>query len=170
MALIKCIDCGKEYSPRAHACPNCGCPTWDNVNELYKQKQALNIDGEVYDISEIISNIQNGVDDQTTVELFSKITGYSCNEIAYVFIEIKKGNFSPWCKDEYGYLINQKLEEQKKRTTEQPSQNIPHCPSCGSTNIEKISFTRKAIGFLAVGILSPNARSTFKCKSCGYKW
>jgi len=27
MGLIKCPDCGKEFSDRANACPNCGCPT-----------------------------------------------------------------------------------------------------------------------------------------------
>lgn len=27
MALIKCNDCGKEFSDKAIACPNCGCPT-----------------------------------------------------------------------------------------------------------------------------------------------
>ena len=27
MALITCSECGKEYSDKAPACPNCGCPT-----------------------------------------------------------------------------------------------------------------------------------------------
>ena len=27
MALIKCPECGKEFSEKAAACPNCGCPT-----------------------------------------------------------------------------------------------------------------------------------------------
>ena len=27
MAMIKCIECGKSFSDRAPACPNCGCPT-----------------------------------------------------------------------------------------------------------------------------------------------
>lgn len=27
MAMIKCIECGKQFSDRAAACPNCGCPT-----------------------------------------------------------------------------------------------------------------------------------------------
>ncbi len=27
MALIKCVECGKEFSDKANACPNCGCPT-----------------------------------------------------------------------------------------------------------------------------------------------
>lgn len=26
MALIKCTECGKEFSDKATACPNCGCP------------------------------------------------------------------------------------------------------------------------------------------------
>ena len=26
MAMIKCTECGKEYSDKASACPNCGCP------------------------------------------------------------------------------------------------------------------------------------------------
>ena len=27
MSLIKCSECGKEFSDKAQACPNCGCPT-----------------------------------------------------------------------------------------------------------------------------------------------
>lgn len=27
MALITCTECGKEFSDKAPACPNCGCPT-----------------------------------------------------------------------------------------------------------------------------------------------
>lgn len=26
MAMIKCAECGKEFSDRANTCPNCGCP------------------------------------------------------------------------------------------------------------------------------------------------
>ncbi len=33
MALVVCTECGKEFSDKAKACPNCGCPTesMDNV-------------------------------------------------------------------------------------------------------------------------------------------
>lgn len=49
-------------------------------------------------------------------------------------------------------------------------QNIPTCPTCGSTNVEKISTTKKAIGFVAVGVFSSNFGKTMHCKQCGYKW
>lgn len=31
MALIICSECGKEFSDKAPACPNCGCPTHNIV-------------------------------------------------------------------------------------------------------------------------------------------
>lgn len=38
MALIKCIDCGKEVSDRAAACPNCGCPVEVSIAAAEKTK------------------------------------------------------------------------------------------------------------------------------------
>ncbi|WP_301955878.1 hypothetical protein [uncultured Eubacterium sp.] len=32
MAMIKCVECGKEFSDRASACPECGCPTEYSVD------------------------------------------------------------------------------------------------------------------------------------------
>lgn len=36
MALIICTECGKEFSDKATACPNCGCPTSEIKNSTYK--------------------------------------------------------------------------------------------------------------------------------------
>lgn len=52
----------------------------------------------------------------------------------------------------------------------QPEQNIPKCPTCGSTNVSKISTTKKAFGFAAVGVFSSNFGKTMECKNCGYKF
>ena len=39
MALIKCIDCGKEISDKAVACPHCGCPAFSqNKNQASENK------------------------------------------------------------------------------------------------------------------------------------
>ena len=41
MALIKCTECGKEFSDKASACPNCGCPTKDVLSELARSQETL---------------------------------------------------------------------------------------------------------------------------------
>lgn len=61
-------------------------------------------------------------------------------------------------------------KEVKRQENLLQEQNKPKCPTCGSTNIEKISTTSKAIGFMAVGVFSSNFGKTMHCKNCGYKW
>ena len=59
------------------------------------------------------------------------------------------------------------LHEGRRKREEE---NKPKCPTCGSTNIEKISSFNKAAGAVMFGLFSKTARSQFKCKNCGYKW
>lgn len=173
MGLIKCIECGKEYSTRVHSCPNCGCPTWDTVNELYKEEKCININHEVYDVSEILSNIENGVDDQISIDAIAESAEISESAAYCILQEIKDGNFLPWTEGSYGTLTNPKYQEKINRRNEQIAkqrENLPHCPNCNSTNIQKISMTSRAISGLTFGILSSSIGKTFKCHSCGYKW
>lgn len=44
------------------------------------------------------------------------------------------------------------------------------CPTCGSTNVHKISGVKKALHGYAFGLFSKTARSQFECNNCGYKW
>ena len=49
--------------------------------------------------------------------------------------------------------------------------NIPHCPTCQSTNIKKISTTNKVGSAVAFGVFSVGHLSkTFKCNNCGMKF
>lgn len=61
-------------------------------------------------------------------------------------------------------LQRSQIAEQKKGTS------VPKCPTCGSTNVEKISTAQKAIGFALVGLFSSNLGKTMHCKDCGYKF
>ena len=38
MALIKCSECGQEISEKATACPHCGCPIKNPVEEANQQQ------------------------------------------------------------------------------------------------------------------------------------
>ena len=50
------------------------------------------------------------------------------------------------------------------------SSNQPKCPTCGSTNIEKISVGKKMKGSFLFGVFSSDVRNQMHCKDCGYKW
>lgn len=43
MALVSCVECGKEFSDKAKACPNCGCPIEYVIETLKKQKAKLDV-------------------------------------------------------------------------------------------------------------------------------
>lgn len=59
---------------------------------------------------------------------------------------------------------------QRQQLQLQQAQNQPKCPTCGSTNIQKISATRKAMGAIGFGLFSKTARSQYECLDCKYKW
>lgn len=83
-------------------------------------------------------------------------------------IELKKND-----PIEYQLKISQfkaNLKQQEQVQESRAEENKPRCPTCGSTNIEKISLGKKAVGGALFGIFSSNVRKSMHCKSCGYKW
>ena len=44
------------------------------------------------------------------------------------------------------------------------------CPTCGSTNTEKISALSKGVSVGLFGIFSQKVKHQFHCNSCGYEW
>lgn len=73
---------------------------------------------------------------------------------------------------EYKMKISQLREEAKKAGcyTSPTEKNKPKCPTCGSTNIQKISASAKLGGAMMFGIFSKTAKSQWKCRNCGGKW
>ena len=53
---------------------------------------------------------------------------------------------------------------------EQPSNTTPKCPTCGSTNIKKISATKRWASTGILGIASSDMGKTMQCNDCGNKW
>lgn len=66
MALIKCVDCGKEFSDKATACPNCGCPVEEKKVPVYfKRKKAFSgsaISGNIFVDGAIVGSAGNGAE------------------------------------------------------------------------------------------------------------
>lgn len=74
---------------------------------------------------------------------------------------------------EYQLKLNQfKLQQEQSdaiREQERVS-NLPHCPTCGSTNISRISTTSKAVNTAIFGIFGQKRKHQFKCNNCKFEW
>lgn len=68
--------------------------------------------------------------------------------------------------------FNLKLAQFKTQIGQQQNANTDQlkCPTCSSTNVQRISSTAKVAGVVAFGIFSKTAKSQFKCGNCGYKF
>ncbi len=74
MALIKCIECGKEFSDKAKACPNCACPIEEikkinEIEETLKDEIAPEVNLETPANTEVSSkeNLENIEDDNEII-------------------------------------------------------------------------------------------------------
>lgn len=77
----------------------------------------------------------------------------------------------------YPYATLMKEEEVGEKTindlraeAEQKAKTKPRCPTCGSTNIRKLSAATRGVSLGLFGLASKTARSQFVCENCGYKW
>lgn len=96
--------------------------------------------------------------------------------------EIEKKKFKenyfyscPICRKEYpnGTLecdVCKYIVPEISRTQPSKASNIPKCPTCGSTNVQKISSTERAVSVLGLGIMSKKIGKSYKCLNCKYTW
>lgn len=66
-------------------------------------------------------------------------------------------------------LINQ-IELAYEAKLKYPLPKAIHCPTCNSTNIDKISGLERGASVLTLGLFSKKINKSFKCKNCGYTW
>ncbi|OKZ77458.1 MAG: hypothetical protein BHV87_01380 [Clostridiales bacterium 36_14] len=109
-------------------------------------------------------------DSPLTFEEFKIIDNVSDSDRQFLeaMIELKKNDPIEYQLKMSQFKANLKQQEQVQES--RAEENKPRCPTCGSTNIEKISLGKKAVGGALFGIFSSNVRKSMHCKSCGYKW
>ena len=66
--------------------------------------------------------------------------------------------------------VSHKLAQMSRTTTPTKQTNVPKCLTCGSTNIKKISATKRYVSTGLFGLASSDLGHTQQCNDCGYKW
>ena len=79
--------------------------------------------------------------------------------------KLKKENLIDF-QIKYNELVDKKVQANKEKSTA----NIPKCPTCGSTNIKKISGAKRWVGTGLFGLASSDLGKTMQCNNCGAKW
>lgn len=78
-------------------------------------------------------------------------------------------------KKAYNNMLEYDRKERKRLqeywdTAGRSEQPKPKCPTCGSTDLRKVSVGAKAVSVGLFGIFSQKVKKTWHCNSCGYEW
>ena len=197
MSLITCKECGRAISDSAQNCPNCGWvvvkPTEEELQEGHDEFSycPVCLDSILEDSPGMYEREFVAIDGQYVLTYKCDSCGTWIKPIHpkygsdyyYLRAKEKDGPFGDMFKTIKEELNQNPLFDEEKYTVREEnhaawvrnqryssSANAPKCPTCGSTNIEKISTASKVVGASLFGLFSNTARSQYKCKNCGYKW
>ncbi len=142
MSLINCPECGKEISDKNDKCIYCGYPL----------KKITIINDKEYDLSYELNLVLSN----RNIEAIKSVREKTCLGLA-------DG------KSIIDYMVEHK-ECPLKLYFEVQESNIPHCPTCNSTNLEKISALSKVGSVAMWGFFSQKVKKAYHCNNCGYEW
>lgn len=147
MALITCPECGRQVSSRAAVCPHCGCPASDFPTPI---TYTYNYNGNTQDVTVLVKHLEEGDPGAAVLDVWDIFGGHiTVDQIPLILDEIKS---------KYNIVVPE------------PVKPVPKCPTCGSTNIHKLSAATRGVSLGLFGLASKTARSQFVCDNCGYKW
>lgn len=172
--LIKCVECGKEISDKASACPHCGCPVEYTVsNNRYKIiliSKENNYGGLV---TEMIAELYD-IKLVEAIDLEEQLSGTILSGVKKEDAELLKAKFEsfgavvrlePDAESEeldLGDRLSKALSVQKPN---HESENRIRCPKCGSTSISTVNR-----GFSIVTGFWGSGDPRNVCQRCGHKW
>ena len=175
--IFWCAGCGYYFYPDGtqytfrysdmYTCPHCGEITSFVNNEPHVCKncgydQMLKTDCTHEEWDSIVSGNPDGwkAIKQHLRERYVLNNEYLDKDLYNSLIEKEYKKYLSW--------KSQQRDQMQKSTVNSTPQI--HCPTCGSTNVKRISAASKVAGAYAFGLFSKTAKSQFKCGNCGYKW
>ena len=156
---VVCFNCGYRSLFNENKCPSCG-----NVLDKISILDAIKLDK--------LSG------EQSILKWIENKSGHPISEDGLLlhkkYIEKRK---QERVKKEEAYQAKLKAEQEAKlRQMTQKAldkvNNIPKCPICGSTNINKITLTTRAVKTATFGVVGAvdDAGKTYKCGNCGSRF
>lgn len=195
MSKVMCPECKKILSQYAETCPDCSFPIAKYVKDAnltdFSKTFVCPKCGYWSDMNHIVGRIMCGYchtpmfqtnedGNITSKATLNMKTDEEVDTYIYSLLERcgKTDEYSEEAHQNFRRKLHEWAEEERKKPSEpviqqpatSPSANQPHCPTCGSTDIIKISAAKKAVGAGLFGLFSKTAKSQFECKNCGYKW
>mgnify|MGYP004505118969 CR=1 FL=1 len=193
MGVIYCPECQQEVSEYAKACPHCGF----GVSDFMKEHNLIDIENnkafvcpkcaQIYFGKEYMSNPLH-VRCEYCGTVVKEILDKSANEFQNYFFS--KGMSDKWddimidYAQKYGdnqFDINEfhnsrnkiyeyNMSKRNNSLSQQPTQNVPKCPTCGSLNVKPISGVERTASVGFFGLFSKKINKSYKCGNCGYTW
>ena len=185
MALIKCPECGREnVSDSAEMCPDCGYGIKAHFDKIRSEQQRR----ELYERK--LASVRmpeepkrmNFAYGLTIFFGFGALCGFITSPVIGIILilfacwtcymgfkqyneEIEKYNLAKLNFEKYQQEV---VKEQEYKAIIEASK--PKCPSCGSTNIQKITTTDRAVSVATVGLASGKIGKQYKCRNCKHMW
>ena len=162
-----CPHCGRISGQYVKDKPVCDCCGYDNVLKFTTDEQMNQL--RYIDRSVEIEKENPG---RTTEEYFKMVEEEYREKYVYnspVFDKDLNEKRIAYDKqrdaelEEYGRKNRAEAEAEEHRPK-------PHCPTCNSTNVKKISAGAKAVSVGLFGIFSQKVKHQFHCNNCGYEW
>lgn len=186
MSMLLCPECNKLVSQFAESCPNCGFPIKKflddhNITDPEKfllcpkcahgqtmQKFCVDPYVKCKYCGEIVVETEEDIKEMRQLYILKgkeKQYNERCIELAKQY-----GKFSQEAFDDAERQIVERHSSLNNSTPTTQPQNVPKCPTCGSTNISKIGTGERVMSVLGLGILSKKINKTWKCNNCGHTW
>ena len=141
----------------------------DDTDENFMKDDIIELDFPVKEFKRL-RPLCGGFGQQFNLNLFElMIDLYKKDQLDY---EIKLSQLQTPFNQEI--IINQQRSQnniaEQQHSIHQEQLNIPKCPTCGSTNVQKISAGSRWLSTGLFGLGSSKVGKTMECRNCGYKW
>lgn len=191
MALVICPECAKEISSKALSCPNCGYPISTDCESnsiqlsVMRKGYRTKYNRWLFEINELNNSVPSDVFFANSEVVF---LDNAMNEISSAVIstvaEVSSISILTLGFDNLSAEIAEKVQYIKKtvntpvcqsRTMQQimtltKDGTIIKCPTCGSTNVKRVSLLSKAVNVELFGLFGNKRNKQFKCTNCKYMW